>query len=100
MRHRRDQRQLASQHIQHMQKALTQMNVEIHRVISDITGLTGLAIVDAIVGLASFVYGSTAPLLTSAPFFRLSPNSHKFSFTGVDGIRSCCFRFANRAEAF
>ena len=33
-----------------MQKALTQMNVQIHHVISDITGLTGLAIVDAIVG--------------------------------------------------
>jgi hypothetical protein len=33
-----------------MHKALTQMNVQIHHVISDITGLTGLAIVDAIVG--------------------------------------------------
>jgi hypothetical protein len=50
MRHRSDQVQMASQHIQHMQKALTQMNVQIHHVISDITGLTGLAIVDAILG--------------------------------------------------
>ena len=50
MRHRGDLVQMASQHIQHMQKALTQMNVQIHHVISDITGLTGLAIVDAIVG--------------------------------------------------
>lgn len=49
-RHRGDLVQMASQHIQHMQKALTQMNVQIHHVISDITGLTGLAIVDAIVG--------------------------------------------------
>jgi transposase len=49
MRHRSDLVQMASQHIQHMQKALTQMNVQIHHVISDITGLTGLAIVDAIV---------------------------------------------------
>jgi hypothetical protein len=49
MRHRSDQVQMTSQHIQHMQKALTQMNVQIHHVISDITGLTGLAIVDAIV---------------------------------------------------
>jgi transposase len=40
--------QAASQHIQHMQKALDQMNVQIHRVLSDITGVTGLAIVDAI----------------------------------------------------
>jgi hypothetical protein len=50
MRHRGDLVQMTSQHIQHMHKALTQMNVQIHHVISDITGLTGLAIVDAIVG--------------------------------------------------
>ena len=31
-----------------MQKALTQMNVQIHHVISDITGVTGLGIVNAI----------------------------------------------------
>jgi hypothetical protein len=30
-----------------MHKALTQMNLQIHHVISDITGLTGRAIVDA-----------------------------------------------------
>jgi transposase len=47
-RHRDDLVQMASQHIQHMHKALTQMNVQIHHVISDITGVTGLAIVDAI----------------------------------------------------
>jgi len=35
--------------VQHMHKALDQMNVQIHHVISDITGVTGLAIVDAIV---------------------------------------------------
>ena len=38
----------ASQHVLHMHKALTQMNLQIHHVISDITGMTGLAIVDAI----------------------------------------------------
>jgi hypothetical protein len=31
-----------------MQKSLTQMNLQIHHVISEITGVTGLAIVDAI----------------------------------------------------
>jgi hypothetical protein len=36
------------QHVLHMHKALTQMNLQIHHVIDDITGLTGLAIVDAI----------------------------------------------------
>jgi transposase len=50
MRHRNDLVEMASQHVQHMQKALTQMNVQFHHVISDITGLTGLAILDAIVG--------------------------------------------------
>jgi transposase len=48
-RHRNDLVQMASQHIQHMQKALTQMNIQIQHVISDITGATGLAILDAIV---------------------------------------------------
>jgi transposase len=48
MRHRSNLVEMTSQHIQLMHKALTQMNVQIHRVISDITGLTGLAIVDAI----------------------------------------------------
>ena len=38
----------ASSHIQHMQKALSQMNVQLHNVISDITGETGLRIVRAI----------------------------------------------------
>jgi hypothetical protein len=49
MRHRDDQVLMANQHIQHMHKALTQMNVQIQHVISDITGLTGLAIVDSII---------------------------------------------------
>jgi transposase len=48
MRHRNDLVVMANQHVQHIHKALTQMNVQIHHVISDITGLTGLSIVDAI----------------------------------------------------
>ena len=48
MRHRNDLVEMASQHIQHMKKALVQMNVQFQHVISDITGLTGLAILDAI----------------------------------------------------
>ena len=39
----------ASTHVQRMQKAMTQMNLQLHRVISDITGITGLAIIRAIV---------------------------------------------------
>ncbi len=41
--------QYASQHIQHLQKALTQMNVKLQHVISDITGKTGMDIIEAIV---------------------------------------------------
>ena len=48
IRHRRELVDMASQHVQHMHKSLTQMNLQIHHVISDITGLTGMAIVDAI----------------------------------------------------
>jgi len=48
MRHRNDLMLMANQHVQHMHKALTQMNLQIQHVINDITGLTGLAIVDAI----------------------------------------------------
>ena len=35
-------------HIRHMQKALDLMNVKLHLVISDITGVTGMRIIDAI----------------------------------------------------
>ena len=38
----------AGQHVQHMQKALEQMNVKLPEVVSDITGVTGLAIIQAI----------------------------------------------------
>jgi transposase len=48
LRHRASLVEAASKHIQHMQKALDQMNVQIHRVLSDITGVTGLAMMDAI----------------------------------------------------
>ena len=38
----------AGQHIQHMQKALEQMNVKLTEVVSDITGVTGMSIIKAI----------------------------------------------------
>jgi len=47
-RHRENLVKTAVSHVQRMQKALTQMNIQIHHVISDITGVTGLAIIDAI----------------------------------------------------
>jgi transposase len=39
----------AAAHIQHMQKALTQMNLQLHHVVSDITGVTGMLIIRALV---------------------------------------------------
>lgn len=48
MRHRDNLVQMAAAHVQHMQKALDQMNLQLHHVISDLTGMTGLAILDAI----------------------------------------------------
>jgi len=38
----------ASHHVQHMQKALVQMNVQLQLVLSDITGATGMRIIHAI----------------------------------------------------
>jgi transposase len=38
----------ASRHVQHMQKALEQMNLKLTEILSDITGVTGLAIIRAI----------------------------------------------------
>src|SRR5258706_966159 len=41
--------QSSSMHIQHMQKALQQMNLLLHNVVSDITGVTGMKIIKAII---------------------------------------------------
>lgn len=49
MRHRQNLVEMSCVHVQHMHKSLDQMNLQIHHVISDITGVTGLAILDAIV---------------------------------------------------
>lgn len=48
MRQRRMLIDYASDHIRHMQKALDLMNVKLHLVISDITGVSGLRIIHAI----------------------------------------------------
>lgn len=48
MRQRATLVEFSAQHILHMQKALTQMNLKLEKVLSDITGLTGLSIIDAI----------------------------------------------------
>lgn len=40
----------AASHIQHMQKALSLMNLQLHLVVTDITGATGMRIIRAILG--------------------------------------------------
>ncbi|MEK7414579.1 MAG: IS110 family transposase, partial [Planctomycetota bacterium] len=49
LRHRADLLEHRAAHIQHMQKALHQMNVQLTQVLSDITGETGLTIIRKIV---------------------------------------------------
>lgn len=49
MRQREMLVQASSMHIQHMQKALQQMNLLLHNVVSDITGITGMKIIKAII---------------------------------------------------
>lgn len=50
----------AAAHIQHMQKALTSMNLQLHHVVSDITGATGMKIIRAIIA------GERAPSVLAA----------------------------------
>jgi len=64
-RHRASLIENAAVHVQHMHQALTQMNLQIHHVLSDITGQSGMAIVEAIVAgrrdplqLAALCHGS------------------------------------------
>jgi transposase len=47
-RQRQMQVRYAAYHVQHMQKAMEQMNVKLTEVVSDITGLTGMSIICAI----------------------------------------------------
>ena len=55
LRHRETLVQSAVSHIQRMQKALVQMNLQLHLVVSDITGVTGMRI------LRDIVAGQTDP---------------------------------------
>jgi transposase len=49
LRHRAKLIQHRAPHILHIQKALQQMNLQVHHVLSDVTGATGKAILSAIV---------------------------------------------------
>jgi hypothetical protein len=60
LRHREKLIQSAASHIQRMQKVLVQMNLLLHNVISDITGVTGMRI------LRDIVAGVTDPMALAA----------------------------------
>lgn len=47
-RHRESLVQMAAEHIMHMQKTLSEMNLQLYHVLSEITGVSGLKILDAI----------------------------------------------------
>jgi transposase len=49
LRHRERLIEYSAAHIQHMQKALMQMNLQLHHVVSDITGATGMKIIRDII---------------------------------------------------
>ncbi|WP_432257995.1 IS110 family transposase [Cupriavidus sp. TMH.W2] len=48
LRLRQDHITMAASHVQHMQKALERMNIKFHAVISDLTGVSGLKVIEAI----------------------------------------------------
>lgn len=59
-RHRASLVESISREILHMQKALEQMNVQLHKVLKDITGVTGMRIIRAVVS------GERSPMLLAA----------------------------------
>ncbi len=77
LRHRDGLVEMAAVHIQHMQKALTQMNLQIHHVIGDITGITGMAILDAIV-MGHFYFALTTSLRPSAGQWTIAESLSNF----------------------
>jgi transposase len=50
LRLRQDHLTMAASHVQHMQKALERMNVKLHDVISNLVGVSGQAVIQAILG--------------------------------------------------
>jgi transposase len=75
-RQRNDLVQAAARHIQRMQKALTQMNIQLANVLSDLTGMTGQLIIKAILSGARDPHRKSNCGLF--PFFFLS-RSFRFS---------------------
>lgn len=69
----------ASDHIRHMQKALDLMNLKLHTVVDDITGVTGMRIIRAILN------GNRDPQALAAMRHRRCRNSEETPREGVGG---------------
>lgn len=79
LRQRENLLRSATTHIQRMQKALVQMNLQLHKVISDITGVTGLNILRAI------IHGQRNPSLLAQladPRIKSTPQAIEAALTG------------------
>lgn len=63
----------AASHIQHMQKALTYMNIQLHHWLSDITGVTGMRII-----LPSTLESMTVQSLPNCATFAARHRSKRF----------------------
>ena len=105
-------------HIQHMQKALIQMNLLLHNVVSDITGVTGMQIIKAILAgerntqvlagmrdrrcknsiatIAKSLEGNYRP----EHLFSLKQAVETFEFTFPDPVRTAAFFPVTRLGTF
>jgi transposase len=70
---------MAAEHVLHIQKALDQMNLQIHRVLSDITGQSGQRILDAI------ATGQREPVLLARLCHARVKSSHDTIAKAVEG---------------
>lgn len=78
----------ASHHIQHMHKALEQMNIKLKRVITEITGTTGMRIIRSILA-GNVIPGNSRPCATADARTTKRPSP---SLSKAHGDRSICLR--------
>jgi transposase len=69
----------AGAHIQRMQKALEQMNIQLHKTITDITGVTGMRIIEAILD------GERDPIKLAQLKHRNARSSHETIAKSLEG---------------
>ena len=72
----------AGSHIRRMQKALEQMNIQLHKVITDITGVTSMRIIEAILD------GERDPIKLAQLKHRNARSSHETIAKSLEGEES------------